>query len=93
MHQIEETLSGLTDRSADALEAVQHGVEALGSKLGLIEQKKQRHNVRWLIMSLVLAVLVGCAVAARRRSTSAGDNAEEMNDISPISGRRSAAAG
>ena len=93
MHQIEETLSGLTDRSADALEAVQHGVEALGSKLGLIEPKKQRHTARWLIIGLVLAVLAGCAVAARRRSSGAGDSAEEMSDISPMSGRRSAAAG
>jgi hypothetical protein len=71
---------------------VQHGVGVLGSKLGLIEQKRQRHTARWLIIGLVLAVVAGCALAARRRS-SAGDNAEEMSDISPLSGRRSAAAG
>ena len=63
MNQLESTLEVLKDRSGDAVGAVQHGVEALGTRLGVIEPPRRRRKAPWLLLVLVAAV-AGVVVVA-----------------------------
>jgi hypothetical protein len=77
--QLETTLEILKDRSGDAVEAVQqgvqHGVEAIGTRLGVIEPPRRRRGRQWLLVLVVAAVagLVWWQVRTRR----AADEADE----------------
>jgi hypothetical protein len=69
VNQLESTLEVLRDRSGDAVEAVQHGVEALGTRLGVIEPPRRRRTGPWFLLVLVVAVAGVVWWRARSRAT------------------------
>jgi hypothetical protein len=85
MTQIEATIEALRDRSTDAVGAVQHGVDALASKLtDLIEPEPKRSKspwLGWLVMVAGLAAVV-IVVSRRRRGRDSGSaDATAWNDL------------
>lgn len=85
MNQLESTLEVLKDRSGDAVEAVQHGVEALGARLGVIEPPRRRRRAPWLLVAL-LAVVVGVVWwQARSRRATADAEFEQVTGSMPSS--------
>jgi hypothetical protein len=69
MNQLESTLEVLKERSGDAVEAVQHGVEVIGTRLGVIEPPRRRRRAPWLVAILVTIVVAGVWWQMRTRRT------------------------
>lgn len=85
MNQLESTLEVLKDRSGDAVEAVQHGVEALGTRLGVIEPPRRRRKAPWLLLVLVAVVAGLVWWQARSRRATADAEFEEVTGAMPSS--------
>jgi hypothetical protein len=62
--QLEPVIETFVNRSEQALGAVQHGVEVIGSQLGLVERRRRRRG--WLRLIGFLAVGAVVFVAAKR---------------------------
>ena len=67
MSQLDAAVEVIRDRGTEAVEAIQHGVEAIGTKLGVIEPPARRRFWPWMVVALVL-VVVGVAFMAKRRA-------------------------
>ena len=85
MNQLESTLEVLKDRSGDAVEAVQHGVEALGTRLGVIEPPRRRRKAPWLLLVLVAAVAGVVWWQARSRRATADAEFDQVTGSMPSS--------
>ena len=85
MNQLESTLEVLKDRSGDAVEAVQHGVEALGTRLGVIEPPRRRRRAPWLLVALVAVVAGVVWWQARSRRATADAEFEQVTGAMPSS--------
>jgi hypothetical protein len=85
VNQLESTLEVLKDRSGDAVEAVQHGVEALGTRLGVIEPPRRRRKAPWLLLVLVAVVAGLVWWQARSRRATADAEFEEVTGAMPSS--------
>jgi hypothetical protein len=85
VNQLESTLEVLKDRSGDAVEAVQHGVEALGTRLGVIEPPRRRRKAPWLLLVLVAAVAGVVLWQARSRRATADAEFDEVTGAMPSS--------
>ena len=85
MNQLESTLEVLKDRSGDAVEAVQHGVEALGTRLGVIEPPRRRRKAPWLLVALVAVVAGVVWWQARSRRATADAEFEQVTGSMPSS--------
>jgi ferric-dicitrate binding protein FerR (iron transport regulator) len=85
VNQLESTLEVLKDRSGDAVEAVQHGVEALGTRLGVIEPPRRRRKAPWLFLVLVAAVAGVVWWQARSRRATADAEFDEVTGEMPSS--------
>ena len=85
MNQLESTLEVLKDRSGDAVEAVQHGVEALGTRLGVIEPPRRRRRAPWLLVALVAVVAGVVWWQARSRRATADAEFEQVTGSMPSS--------
>ena len=85
MTQLESTLEVLKDRSGDAVEAVQHGVEALGTRLGVIEPPRRRRRAPWLLVALVAVVAGVVWWQARSRRATADAEFEQVTGSMPSS--------
>ena len=85
MNQLESTLEVLKDRSGDAVEAVQHGVEALGTRLGVIEPPRRRRKAPWLLLVLVAVVAGLVWWQARSRRATADAEFDEVTGAMPSS--------
>jgi hypothetical protein len=85
VNQLESTLEVLKDRSGDAVEAVQHGVEALGMRLGVIEPPRRRRKAPWLLLVLVAVVAGLVWWQARSRRATADAEFEEVTGAMPSS--------
>jgi hypothetical protein len=83
--QLESTLEVLKDRSGDAVEAVQHGVEALGTRLGVIEPPRCRRKAPWLLLVLVAAVAGVVWWQARSRRATADADFDQVTGSVPSS--------
>ena len=88
MNQLESTLEVLKDRSGDAVEAVQHGVEALGARLGVIEPPRRRRRMPWIVVALVAVVAGVVWWRARNRRATADAELDQVTD--PMAASRSA---
>ena len=80
MNQLESTLEVLKDRSGDAVEAVQHGVEALGTRLGVIEPPRRRRRMPWIVVALVAVVAGVVWWQARNRRATADAELDQVTD-------------
>jgi len=78
VNQLESTLEVLKDRSGDAVEAVQHGVEALGTRLGVIEPPRRRRPTPWILLALVAVVAGVVWWQARARRATADAEFDEV---------------
>jgi hypothetical protein len=85
VNQLESTLEVLKDRSGDAVEAVQHGVEALGTRLGVIEPPRRRRKAPWLLLVLVAVVAGLVWWQARSRRATADAEFEAVTGAMPSS--------
>ena len=85
MNQLESTLEVLKDRSGDAVEAVQHGVEALGTRLGVMERPRRRRRAPWLLVALVAVVAGVVWWQARSRRATADAEFEQVTGSMPTS--------
>ena len=86
MNQLESTLEVLKDRSGDAVEAVQHGVEALGTRLGVIEQpRRRRRRAPWLLVVLIAVVAGVVWWQARSRRATADAEFDQVTGSMPSS--------
>jgi hypothetical protein len=85
VNQLESTLEVLKDRSGDAVEAVQHGVEALGTRLGVIEPPRRRSKAPWLLLLLVAAVAGVVWWQARNRRATADAEFDQVTGSVPSS--------
>ena len=85
MNQLESTLEVLKDRSGDAVEAVHHGVEALGTRLGVIEPPRSRRKAPWLLLVLVAAVAGVVWWQARSRRATADAEFDQVTGSVPSS--------
>ena len=85
MNQLESTLEVLKDRSGDAVAAVQHGVEALGTRLGVIEPPRRRRRAPWLLVALVAVVAGVVWWQARSRRATADAEFEQVTGSMPLS--------
>ena len=85
MNQLESTLEVLKDRSGDAVEAVQHGVEALGTRLGVIEPPRRRRRAPWLLVALVAVVAGVVWWQARSRRATADAEFDQVTGSMPSS--------
>ena len=85
VNQLESTLEVLKDRSGDAVEAVQHGVEALGTRLGVIEPPRRRRRAPWLLVALVAVVAGVVWWQARSRRATADAEFEQVTGSMPSS--------
>jgi hypothetical protein len=68
--QIDATLETLKDYSGEAIEAVQHGVEVISTKLtDLVEPKRKASKSRWWMwMLLAFGLVAVAAIVAKRRA-------------------------
>ena len=85
MNQLESTLEVLKDRSGDAVEAVQHGVEALGTRLGVIEPPRRRRRAPWLLVVIVAVVAGVVWWQARSRRATADAEFDQVTGSMPSS--------
>ena len=85
MNQLESTLEVLKDRSGDAVEAVQHGVEVLGTRLWVIEPPRRRRPAPWLLVALVAVVAGVVWWQARSRRATADAEFDEVTGAMPSS--------
>jgi hypothetical protein len=85
VNQLESTLEVLKDRSGDAVEAVQHGVEALGTRLGVVEPPRRRRKAPWLLLVLVAAVAGVVVWQARSRRATVDAEFDEVTGAMPSS--------
>jgi hypothetical protein len=96
MNQLETTLDVIKDRSGDAMDVVargvdvvsqgvSHGVEVLGTKLGVIEPPPARRVRPWMIVGIV-AVIVGVVVWRLRRRVAVpeADHEERVPPAKPL---------
>jgi hypothetical protein len=85
MTQIEATIDALRDRSTEAVGAVQHGVDALASKLtDLIEPQPKRSKAPWFgwVVTVAGVAAIVVVVSRRRRSRNATtSDAAAWNDL------------
>jgi len=85
VNQLESTLEVLKDRSGDAVEAVQHGVEVLGTRLGVIEPPRRRRKAPWLLLVLLAVVAGGVWWQARSRQETADAEFDQVTGSMPSS--------
>ena len=85
MNQLESTLEVLRDRSGDAVGAVQHGVEALGTRLGVIAPPRRRRRAPWLLVVLVAVVAGVVWWQARSRRATADAEFDQVTGSMPSS--------
>jgi hypothetical protein len=78
VNQLESTLEVLKDRSGDAVEAVQHGVEALGTRLGVIEPPRRRRPTPWIVLAIIAIVAGVVWWQARARRATADAELDEV---------------
>ena len=85
MNQLETTLEALKERSSDAVGAVQHGVEAIGTRLGVIEPPRRRSRTPWLVVLVVAAAASVVWWQVRTRRTADDATTDETGATAPTS--------
>jgi hypothetical protein len=85
VNQLESTPEIIKDRSGDAVEAVQQGVEALGTRLGVIEPPRRHRRTPWILLAIVAVVAGVIWWKARSRRASADANFDQVTGSMPAS--------
>jgi hypothetical protein len=92
MTQLETAVEVIKDRGSEAVEAIQHSVEAIGTRLGVIEPPKRRRMRPWVLVSLGALAVVAVVMLRRKRMPmgSMMDRRDERTNSSEplVSGRR-----